>query len=396
MSYLATFGIVLACMFFWLAAHPFTTYPLSLWVLRHVGGRKRFTPDVNARPQTFSIVFCAYNEESVLPAKLENMKEIRRRFGSDKIRVLAYNDCSADRTLEILRSAEPDVEVFTGTARGGKSIGMNRLLEQVTSDVVIFTDANVILSPEIIPAFTDAFSDPAVGVACGHLIYGNANTPTASVGTSYWRLEETIKSLETETGSAMGADGSLFAIRRKLFRPVPADIIDDFFTSMSILCDGHRIIRRSDAQAFEASADSSSDEFKRKVRIACRVFNCYGLLYPRICQLSLLNRYKFYSHKWLRWFISVWLLAAFASLSIGIGGLWGWPAGLGCSLAIAACFAVTWLARKAHVPILGKIWEVWLAFWGTWHGVLQSMRGQRFQTWDPVASARKTVVKQAP
>jgi len=399
MSTLLFFWIVLTLISLGAFVHPFFTYPLSLWIVRIFSNPHPQTEDCPPVPLTFSIVFCAYNEEKVVSAKLENMKEIQNRYGADKVRILAYDDCSSDRTLEILRQYEPDVQVFRGTVRSGKSTGMNILLENSTSDIVIFTDANVALSPEVIPEFTRSFASVEVGVVCGHLIYSNQNTtsrdtPTASIGTAYWKLEEVIKELESKTGSAMGADGSLFAIRRKLFRPVPADIIDDFFTSMSILCDGHRIIRNANAKAFEASADNSSDEYRRKVRIACRVYNCYRMIRPKIRRLDFWNQYKFYSHKWLRWLGALWLTIAMTSFCFAVGTIYHWTSGAASATAITAMIGTVWLLSRIGLSIPAKLWSVWLGYWGTLHGVILSLRGERFQTWSPVASSRKIVVRQ--
>src|SRR6185295_2273749 len=109
---------------------------------------------------------------------------------------------------------------------------------------------------------------------------------TAETGSLYWRLEEAIKRLESETGSVMGADGSIFAIRRALHRPPPPDIIDDMYVSLAIACDGHRVVRAGDARAEEESVGRSGEEFRRKVRISCQAFNVHRLLWPRLKRLD--------------------------------------------------------------------------------------------------------------
>ena len=84
------------------------------------------------------------------------------------------------------------------------------------------------------------FEDPEIGCVCGNLIYTNGkDSVTASTGSLYWRLEEGIKRLEQETGSVMGADGSLFAIRRSLHQAPPDHIIDDMFVSFWVLIQGY-------------------------------------------------------------------------------------------------------------------------------------------------------------
>lgn len=380
----------LAIAFFLLALHPFITYPLSLALIRKLKGKQPIAVDKEKRPQSFSIVFCAYNEEDVLEQKLDNIAEIVAAYPDNAIDVLAYNDCSADRTGEILRSRPQLLTAFEGKERAGKSTGMNTIIGAAKGEIVVLTDANVQLDRGVLDAFADVFSDPEVGVGCGHLIYTNENTTTAKVGTSYWKYEEWLKTLETETGSTIGADGSLFAIRRELFRQVPSDIIDDFFTSISILCDGYRSVRVENAIAYERSVEESAQEYRRKVRIACRAFNCFRLLRPRLRKLSMLNRYKYASHKIARWLGALWLLlaAAFIVVAVGTGAGWKWG-----GIAAAIIFAGWLLGRLSTVvpiPVFGKLYNVWAAFLATGHGVWCSLRGERFQTWVPAASVRKS------
>src|SRR5207253_3620573 len=107
--------------------------------------------------------------------------------------------------------------------------------------------------------------------------------------------------------AVMGADGSLFAIRRRLHRPVPPNLIDDMFLSLSVLCDGYRVVRARNAIAFEESVTASVEEFRRKIRIACQAFNVHRLLWPRLRALTTLDRYKYISHKFVRWLVVYWL-----------------------------------------------------------------------------------------
>ncbi len=131
---------------------------------------------------------------------------------------------------------------------------------------------------------------------------------TASTGSLYWRLEEGIKRLEQETGSVMGADGSLFAVRRSLHKAPPDHIIDDMFVSFWVLIQGYRIVQSKDARAYEESASNASDEFGRKARIACQAFNVHRMIWPHIRKLNFVTVYKYVSHKLLRW-LCIYFLA---------------------------------------------------------------------------------------
>lgn len=375
-------AIVLGICFV-LAIHPYTTYPLSLALL---GKLKRPPPVARvAAPQSYAIACCVYNERSVIAEKIANMEAVRSRLPSCQI--LFHSDCSSDGTNEILRRHADAMTLSFAERRSGKSIGMNRLMQKTDAEIVIFTDANVMIDPDSVANVGRYFEDPTVGCVTGHLRYTNASeSPTAWTGARYWEFEEWLKQLESDTGSVVGADGSLFAIRRQLHTPAPPDIIDDFHTSMSIFCSKFRIVRAGDFVAFERAASVRRDELRRKVRISCRAFNCHRLLWPKIRLSGPTSVYKYVSHKLLRWLsgyfvaVGVVCVALMAALTFGLPGIATFTA----VLALGAL-----LAGKTRLPILSTLWEGVVATTATGIGVYQSLRGERFQTWAIASSARK-------
>lgn len=383
----------LAALF--LAAHPFITYPLSLMALRPKIPPAEDVPgpeDAQAAQPAVSICVCAYNEAAVIRAKAVNLLAVKRLTPGTE--VLVYVDASTDATAEILREFEPEITVVVGERRHGKTYGMKRLIARATGDIVVFSDANVMFELDAVEALRRRFADPTVGCVCGTLTYTNADaSATAAVGSAYWRLEEWIKRLEDETGSVLCADGSIFAVRRGLYPAVPSDIIDDFYVSLSILCDGHRIVQAPEAQAWEQSTTASGDEFRRKVRIACQAFNVHRLLWPRIARSGALNVYKYVSHKLLRWLV-VFNLAAFALFGAAWGAATvGWQPAVAV-LALGAGGLALGLALRVG-PVV-KVAEILSAFAATGLGVLRSIRGDRFQTWTPATSVRAPLGGGAP
>jgi cellulose synthase/poly-beta-1,6-N-acetylglucosamine synthase-like glycosyltransferase len=379
MTFLVT--VLVICVL--LVLHPYVTYPLSLMVARRLWPNP-LNPG-QPEPTRFAIVCCVYNERNVIDQKIENMRAVRDALGD--CHLLIHSDASSDGTNEVLQSVAGEFTLSLAEGRSGKSAGMNRLLSMTDADVVIYTDANVMIDPGSVTSLPRYFADPEVGCVTGHLIYENAGeSQTARVGALYWKHEEWVKQLESDTGSVMGADGSLFAIRRKLHRPTPADIIDDFFTSMSILCSGHRLVRGADFVAHERAASVRQDEFRRKVRIACRAFNCHRLLWPEIAKLDGLSVYKYLSHKYLRWlagyFLVVGALASAAIVLAAFGAL-AFVAYL-LVLAVAA-----FVADRFDLPVVTSLWEIMVAMWATAIGVYKSLRGERFQTWTVASSTRK-------
>ncbi len=371
------------CVLTLIGVHPFTTYPLSLMALARF--RPRPVAVRPAAPDTrVALCVCAYNEEKVIRAKAENMVSMRRAMPG--LELLVYVDAASDRTADILREYGNEMTVIVSPARHGKTYGMNMLVQATDAELIVFSDANVMFAPDAIPCLLSRFADPEVGCVCGHLIYTLADhSATAVTGSIYWRLEETIKRLETCSGSTMGADGSIFAIRRALHHPPPPDIIDDMHVSLSILCDGRRIVRADDALAFEEATTKAGDEFRRKVRIACQAFNVHRLLRPRLARLSPLDRYKYTSHKLLRWYTVYLLAAAGLCVTAGLAVLGAW---LPLLLGALAGGSLLVAARLHPAGPPGKIIDIVAAFVATGLGIVRSLRGERFQVWTPPASAR--------
>lgn len=366
-----------------LALHPFVTYPLSLLALRAWRGRKEEQARGDSRNIRFAVCMCAYNEERVIEQKIQNLLQLQA--GEPGLQILVYVDAAADRTGEILRRYESRIHLHLSPERHGKTYGMNLLSAQADADVLVFTDANVMLDPGCIDDLRRHFADPRIGCVCGNLNYTNGGASvTASSGSLYWRFEEALKRLESDTGSMMGADGSIFAIRRELRHMPPPHIIDDMYVSLMALVDGYRVIQARDVRAYEESVTCSTEEFSRKVRIACQAFNVHRLIWPHLRRTDALTRYKYVSHKLIRW-LSIYFLAVSATAFLAALTVAGYA---GLAVASFALAALCVLLGRVHVRPFAQIVDVLTALTGAGLGVWRSIRGERYQTWNPATSIR--------
>jgi cellulose synthase/poly-beta-1,6-N-acetylglucosamine synthase-like glycosyltransferase len=369
---------IISALCFLLFLHPYVFFPLTLRCMR----ARPIHPDANAPLPSATLLFCAYNEERALPDKIANLETIKALHPD--LAILAYSDMSNDRTTDILASRPDLLTLIPATQRTGKATGMALMVAQATSDICIFTDANVILKPESVTTLLGLFRDPEVGGVSGQLHYINADSTTAAVGGLYWRLEEQIKTLESRCGSMMGADGSIFATRRALYPQVPPHLLDDMITSTSVLFHGLRLISGDGVIAYEKSTTSSADEFRRKRRIACRAFNTHRHLWPQIkAHFPAVDIYKYVSHKLLRWMGAPILLIALLSLTVAMM-VAGWGK---LALALWVLSGVAFVAgRTLPLPLLPAISEILLSIIATFIGVTDSLRGKTYQTWSPAKS----------
>lgn len=380
---MTTVLIAIAVLAGLLAAHPFVTYPLSLRLLKALRGTVAPVTSAVETPLTFAVCMCAYNEERVIEAKVENLLALREREPDLKIHV--YVDAASDRTALILARYAELIDLHVSPERHGKTYGMNLLSARAEADVLVFTDANVMLDLECISDLRRHFRDPSIGCVCGNLNYTNAGVSvTASSGSLYWRFEEALKRLESDTGSMMGADGSIFAMRRVLRRAPPDHIIDDMYVSLMTIIEGFRLIQAPDVRAYEESVTQATEEFGRKVRIACQAFNVHRLLWPRLRRMDALTRYKYVSHKFLRW-LSIYF-AAIAGVALLAACLAAGQMMLALALVTAA--GVVLALGAASIRPFSQILDLLTALAGAGLGVVRSIRGERFQTWTPAASIR--------
>jgi cellulose synthase/poly-beta-1,6-N-acetylglucosamine synthase-like glycosyltransferase len=328
---------------------------------------------------------CAYNEAPIIADKVEDLLKLREAAGGD-LDILIYVDGATDDTASILEPYRDRVHLVIDGDRRGKTLGMNLLVAQTRASIVMFTDANVRIDPSAVPVLRRYFADPSIGCVCSHLTYVNASqSATAFVGSAFWSFNEWSKGLETATGSVIGADGSLFAIRRRLHRPVPNGLIDDIFVSIGVLLAGYRVVRAPELRAFETHTTEATDEFRRKVRIASQSMHIHFELWPELRRLDTWHLYKYIGHRLLRWIggyfliVAMLLFATAAVLALG-------PVMV---LAVSGSLVLLFLAAlRARLGPAMTLLNVLFALAGNIVGVWRALHGERAITWEPPSSAR--------
>lgn len=372
---IAAFILLLSLL---LLAWPFFVYPAILGLLPARPVMQAMRGD--ALPPA-TLLFCAYNEAAALPAKIANLRDIKALW--PELEILAYNDGSADATGALLDGAADIVTPVHGPGRAGKARGMKTLAAQACGDILIFTDANVILDPDAVGRLLGYYADWKVGGVLGSLVYDGAGaSSSAQVGGLYWRIEEGLKDRESRTGNVMGADGSIFSIRRDLYPDFPDSVLDDLVVSMSVVFAGRRLIKAKDVVAREMMVAAREDEMRRKVRIAARAWHTHRYLHPQLKRMALLDRFKYGSRKIIRWFGALWMATGgLAALVLA----WSWHplVALGLVLLGVGLFAMGYGSRKGP---LAAIADIVLAYVATARGIVLAARGRDFTTWAPAKS----------
>ncbi|MEC3949905.1 glycosyltransferase family 2 protein [Sphingobium sp. HWE2-09] len=357
-------------------AWPFLFYPLILRLLPTVAEAPIGGPMPSA-----SLLFCAYNEAAAMPEKLANLAMLKDRHPG--LEILAFDDGSSDGTGDLIERQGDLVTLVRGPGRSGKAHGMKQLAGRARGEVLIFTDANVLLDPQAIDNLLARYADPGVGGVLGSLHYiGAEDSATASVGSLYWRIEEKLKDEESRTGNVLGADGSIFSIRRSLYPDFPDSVLDDLTVSMAVVFAGKRLVKAKDVIARERLVTARKDEYRRKVRIAARAWHTHAHLRPQLRRMAAVDQFKYASRKIVRWFGGLFILigaVAAGALAMRLSPALYLAGALGAALVI-------WIGVRAKSGPFAALVDVLIAYTATLQGVAKAMTGQTVTVWNPAQS----------
>jgi cellulose synthase/poly-beta-1,6-N-acetylglucosamine synthase-like glycosyltransferase len=296
-------------------------YPLVLLLLRRITRKLSVSGQPNSSSDELphvTVVIAVYNEGEVLQKKLDHLRQLN--YPEEKLTFLFGSDGSTDETNAILTDTEGKrVLVQLYPERRGKAAVLNDLLQQARGEIVVMSDANTFYHPDSIQHLVRHFRDPGIGAVCGMLTLQTDRDKTGGLGEgTYWHYDNVVKKLESDIRTTISANGALYAIRRRLFQPLPMtkSVSDDIHIPLSILSQGFRMIYDSSARAYEEVSNSVSGEFRRRSRIVAR--NLYSisefpaLLHPRAGFIS----FALWSHKILRWGIPIYMMLLFIGSGI--------------------------------------------------------------------------------
>lgn len=300
------FALCIICI-----VYTYGLYPLLLKIIQKHGKTydAPILPD-NQLPGV-SIIIAAYNEESVIKERIQNC--LNCDYPSDKLEIIIASDGSDDQTANLASTFNQEgVVFFDYHERRGKINVLNTTVPQTKFDLLVFSDANTHFEPQALKKLVRHFQNPTIGGVCGCLKFvAIEGSNSGEMEGLYWKFETFLKTVEGRFGALLGANGAIYAIRKKLFVPCPSDtIVDDFVIAMKVLEQGYQMIYDTTAIAFEESAGNVIQEKKRRIRIGAGDFQALGLLRGMLDLRKGFPALAFWSHKVLRWCVPFFMIGA--------------------------------------------------------------------------------------
>jgi biofilm PGA synthesis N-glycosyltransferase PgaC len=321
MSELWTSQVVLFWACALLVLYAYVGYPVLMWRLAR-RFRRSSEPaawsDADALPVT--LVITAHNEEGVIARRLDNA--LAAEYPADRLRIVVASDGSTDETNAIVGGyASRGVRLLAYRQKRGKAATINDALADVSreagvarSDIFVFADARQTWAPDALRRLLENFADPEVGAVSGNLMIESAPGVLAGVG-AYWRYEKWLRRQESCAGSTIGVSGSICAVRRHLFRPIPpGTILDDVYWPLRVAMQGYRVVHEERAVAYDRLPPRVGDEFRRKVRTLSGNFQLIARLPAALLPWRNPVWLQFLSHKVCRLLVP-WALIGLLLLS---------------------------------------------------------------------------------
>lgn len=335
-----------------------------------------------------TVIVPLYNEEAVVSAKIRNLENAD--YPDDRLTVFFGSDGSTDATNEILAAEgrKRGIRYCIFSERRGKAALLNDLVGDADSDVIVFSDANATFAPDTISRLVAPFRDSCVGGVVGELILRSDETLGGHGEGLYWRYENFLKQRESDIATTIGAVGPVYAIRRKLYAPLPTDtaIMDDFVIPMEIIRRGYRVVYEPRALAYERPAESVRREFRRKARIGAANIQGLSRFAAVLSPVYGFAAFALWSHKVLRWLVPVLLIVMFVSSLLLARESPGFRMLVFVQMAFAGLALIGLVLETLHVRLgaLGLPYYFVATNAALLLGLVRGLRGRQAPTWDIV------------
>jgi cellulose synthase/poly-beta-1,6-N-acetylglucosamine synthase-like glycosyltransferase len=299
-----------------IAGYILIGYPLLL-ALRRGKTAPPVAKDLSYQPSV-SIVMAVYNGEAFVGAKLDSILALD--YPRDRIQIIVISDGSTDKTESIVRAyADRGVQLIAAP-HAGKAAAINQGLARAVHEILFFTDVRQPLDRSALRHLAANFADPSVGAATGKLQLTKPGPGEQADMDLYWRYEVWARTIHSSIDSIFASTGCIYALRRSLAAPIPADTLsDDAVLPLRTFFKGYRVVFDPLAVATDFPALSNT-EFRRRWRNLAGLWQVFTRM-PELFGSRDRMRFHFLSHKLSR-LILPWSLLLIVGASLALPGSW--------------------------------------------------------------------------
>ena len=253
-----------------------TAIPLAVYLIYILAAitSKPTKPKPLQQLPNISIVIPAYNEESVIEDRINNLAEV---YPKDKMELIISNDGSSDNTEEMATNALHK-HSLTGKvithSRSGVNKAINRGINETSSEIVVITGSDGLFDKDTIPHLVSVLlSSDDIGAVSGDLI------PVAKGDTMFSKSEAAYRSIygkictwESNVHSTYCFNGPVVAFKKKASSTLNTRRgADDASMALSVIRKGYKCKYVPTAKFYEYVPDKFYEQRRQKIRRATRL-----------------------------------------------------------------------------------------------------------------------------
>lgn len=376
-------------IFFWLSCglivYTHLGYPIVLWLLEAAGmggkaGERKRRPvgrfpagfgkeesDEHATLPTVSLIIAAYNEDTVIEAKVKNALALE--YPRDLLQIIVASDGSTDLTVS--QAKEAGADLVLELPRSGKVSVQNAAAEKATGQILAFSDANSEWKPNALAELVSPFVDPSVAYVCGQVRF--VGPDGGNLEGAYWHYEMKVRELESGLAGVTAGNGAIYAVRASAYIPLNPSGSHDLSFPFAFAKKGMSSLYRPKAAATEKMVPSLDGELSRKRRMMVGLWDIIfgeGMLDLRGYRPAYI--FELFSHRVLRYASPALHLVALVTNLILLGQheIYTWTLVLQLALLLAAVLG-RWIPvlplRIARYYVETTL-SIALGFWDRWRG----------------------------
>jgi hyaluronan synthase len=230
---------------------------------------------------TVTVLMSCFNEGQAVYETIK--KVLESDYPTDKLFVIAIDDCSKDDSWEWMQKAaegHPNVRVVRNEKNLGKPKSLLKALALANTELILNIDSDGVLHHRAIIELASCFIDEKVGAVGGNVMVRNslANWLTQLQTLQYNTAFQMSKINETFSGAVSCISGAIFMVRRSIYEGLREEIAnrnwlgyevkdgEDRFMTNLILNLGYKTIVNNRAKVFTDVPENFKAFFSQQIR----------------------------------------------------------------------------------------------------------------------------------
>lgn len=264
--------------------------------------------------EKITMIIPTFNEEKNISNKLKNSVKIPYK----KLEILIADGGSTDKTIKIVKSfikRYKNVKLLSSTKRLGKLHDINKALKISKGDIIIITDADSILTKNVLEIILKKMKETDIGTV------GICTIPNERVCLpyeyEYWILSNKLRFLESKIGSTSTVIAPCYAFKRNIIKQFPKNVVaDDLYTTLKSVELGYKAVYMPNAIVYEMRTPKNiKTMLVQKFRKCIADIHEYKRFGYKPFGPSIFGS-LIYPTKLLQFFVAPFLIIAFMALSV--------------------------------------------------------------------------------